>query len=67
MLKRIVIFFKTRALARQQTPSLFARRFDADDSQADQRQWNGGRHLGTKELQSFNKELNTKSTVQYVS
>jgi hypothetical protein len=67
MLKRIVIFLKAQVITRQPMANLFARRFNADDSLADQHQWNGGRHLSTKELQKFNKEPNTKLTVQYVS
>jgi hypothetical protein len=67
MLKRIIAFLKTQVIARQQTPNLFAHRFGVDDSLAEQRQWNGGRYLSTKELQNFNKEPNTKLTVQHVS
>ncbi len=67
MLKRIVIFLKTRGRDMQQPSNLFIHRFNADDSQADQYQWNGGRYLTTKELQCINKELNPKLTAQHVS
>ena len=67
MLKRIVIFLKTQVSTHQASSNLFTQRFSEDDTHADQHQWNGGRHLTTKELQSFNNEPGIKSTVQHVS
>lgn len=56
MLKRIVDFLKKMIITNQPSADLFARRFDAGDTEADRRQWNGGRHLSTKELQSINND-----------